>query len=98
MHLSYEASLGLKRLIFQSLAEVSIAQIYFSHERGFYIGIYALSQFFLPRRPNCVLISTDIVLFGSNFLAPALAGYVFDGKLILGVSGGLIQNFRRWMA
>jgi MFS family permease len=43
------------------LVEISIAQVFFSHERGYYIGIYAF------------------LLFGSNFLAPALSGFVFDG-------------------
>ncbi|CAL3965667.1 unnamed protein product [Diplocarpon coronariae] len=46
----------------ESLCEISITDIYFAHERGAYMGLYAL------------------MLAGSNFLAPVLAGFINDGQ------------------
>jgi MFS family permease len=46
----------------ESLCEISIADIYFAHERGTYMGAYAL------------------MLFGSNFIAPIIAGFINDGQ------------------
>ncbi|KAK3676857.1 hypothetical protein LTR78_003061 [Recurvomyces mirabilis] len=44
----------------ESLCEISVTDIYFQHERGTYIALYAL------------------LLAGSNFLAPILAGFIAD--------------------
>lgn len=44
----------------ESLPEVSVPDVYFAHERGRYIALYAF------------------ILFGSNFLAPFLAGFIAD--------------------
>ncbi|OBZ78849.1 Poly [ADP-ribose] polymerase 2 [Grifola frondosa] len=46
----------------ESLCEVSIADVFFAHERGTWIGLYTL------------------FLFGSNYLAPVLAGFIYDGQ------------------
>ena len=46
----------------ESLCEISITDIYFTHERGAYMGLYAL------------------MLAGSSFLAPVLAGFINDGQ------------------
>src|SRR4030081_1166870 len=46
----------------EALCEISIADIYFSHERGTYMGAYSL------------------FLFGSNFIAPIIAGFIDDGQ------------------
>ncbi|PVH72653.1 MFS general substrate transporter [Cadophora sp. DSE1049] len=46
----------------ESLCEISITDIYFTHERGSYMGLYAL------------------MLAGSSFLAPVLAGFINDGQ------------------
>ncbi|KAG2125510.1 major facilitator superfamily domain-containing protein [Suillus clintonianus] len=46
----------------ESLCEVSIADVFFAHERGTYIGIYTL------------------FLFGSNYFAPLIAGFIYDGQ------------------
>ncbi|KAF2262505.1 MFS general substrate transporter [Lojkania enalia] len=45
----------------ESLCEISVTDIYFTHERGRYIGLYAL------------------LLAGSNFFAPIIAGFINDG-------------------
>lgn len=54
---------------------------YFAHERGFYIGIYAMSLFglvpFSGLRPK---LQCDLTLFSSNYLAPLLAGFIDDGQ------------------
>lgn len=44
----------------ESLCEISVTDIYFTHERGRYIGLYAL------------------LLAGSNFFAPIIAGFIND--------------------
>lgn len=46
----------------ESLCEISVTDIYFTHERGRYIGLYAL------------------LLAGSNFFAPIIAGFINDGQ------------------
>ncbi|KAF5510266.1 putative MFS-type transporter [Colletotrichum siamense] len=46
----------------ESLCEISIADVWFTHERGTYMGFYAL------------------FLFGSNFLAPVIAGFINDSQ------------------
>ncbi|KAK3722972.1 hypothetical protein LTR37_002118 [Vermiconidia calcicola] len=46
----------------ESLCEISVADIYFQHERGSYIALYAL------------------LLAGSNFFAPIIAGFIADGQ------------------
>ena len=46
----------------ESLCEISVTDIYFQHERGMYIGLYAL------------------LLAGSNFFAPIIAGFIADGQ------------------
>ncbi|KAK5170585.1 uncharacterized protein LTR77_005173 [Saxophila tyrrhenica] len=46
----------------ESLCEISVADIYFQHERGTYIAVYAL------------------LLAGSNFFAPIIAGFIADGQ------------------
>lgn len=46
----------------EALCEISIADIYFSHERGTYMGAYSL------------------FLFGSNFVAPIISGFINDGQ------------------
>ncbi|KAK5134186.1 hypothetical protein LTR08_006846 [Meristemomyces frigidus] len=46
----------------ESLCEISVTDIYFQHERGSYIALYAL------------------LLAGSNFVAPVLAGFIADGQ------------------
>ncbi|KAF2725314.1 MFS general substrate transporter [Polychaeton citri CBS 116435] len=46
----------------ESLCEISVTDIYFQHERGKYIGLYAM------------------LLAGSNFFAPIIAGFIADGQ------------------
>nr|OQO22165.1 hypothetical protein B0A51_08368 [Rachicladosporium sp. CCFEE 5018] len=46
----------------ESLCEISVTDIYFQHERGRYIGLYAL------------------LLAGSNFFAPIIAGFIDRGQ------------------
>lgn len=46
----------------ESLCEVSITDVYFTHERGTYIALYGL------------------LLAGSNFFAPIIAGFINDGQ------------------
>jgi MFS family permease len=46
----------------ESLCEISVTDVYFQHERGFYIALYAL------------------LLAGSNFVAPLIAGFISDGQ------------------
>ncbi|KAH9826482.1 MFS general substrate transporter [Teratosphaeria destructans] len=46
----------------ESLCEISVTDIYFQHQRGTYIGLYAL------------------LLAGSNFFAPIIAGFIADGQ------------------
>ncbi|KAH7928431.1 MFS general substrate transporter [Leucogyrophana mollusca] len=46
----------------ESLCEVSLADIFFAHERGTYIGLYTL------------------FLFGSNYFAPLIAGFIYNGQ------------------
>ncbi|ORY16304.1 MFS transporter-like protein [Clohesyomyces aquaticus] len=46
----------------ESLCEISVTDIHFTHERGRYIGLYAL------------------LLAGSNFFAPIIAGFINDGQ------------------
>ncbi|GME65102.1 mfs general substrate transporter [Neofusicoccum parvum] len=46
----------------ESLCEISVTDIYFTHERGRYLGLYAL------------------LLAGSNFFAPIIAGFINDGQ------------------
>lgn len=46
----------------ESLCEITVTDVWFQHERGKYIGLYAL------------------LLAGSNFLAPVLAGFIADGQ------------------
>ncbi|KAK4542452.1 hypothetical protein LTR36_006704 [Oleoguttula mirabilis] len=46
----------------ESLCEISVTDIYFQHERGTYIALYAL------------------LLAGSNFFAPVIAGFIADGQ------------------
>ncbi|PVI01321.1 MFS general substrate transporter [Periconia macrospinosa] len=46
----------------ESLCEISVTDIYFTHERGRYIGLYAL------------------LLAGSNFFAPIIAGFIADAQ------------------
>ena len=46
----------------ESLCEISVTDVWFQHERGKYLGLYAL------------------LLAGSNFLAPVLAGFIADGQ------------------
>ena len=46
----------------ESLCEISVTDIYFQHERGFYIALYGL------------------LLAGSNFFAPIIAGFITDGQ------------------
>ncbi|CAK4031017.1 MFS general substrate transporter [Lecanosticta acicola] len=46
----------------ESLCEISVTDIYFQHERGFYIALYGL------------------LLAGSNFFAPIIAGFIADGQ------------------
>jgi MFS family permease len=45
----------------EALPELSVQDLFFAHERGHYIALYAF------------------VLFGSNFIAPFLAGFIADG-------------------
>jgi MFS family permease len=44
----------------ESLPEVSVPDVFFAHDRGFYMGLYAF------------------VLFGSNYLAPLMAGWMTE--------------------
>ncbi|TDZ35036.1 putative MFS-type transporter [Colletotrichum spinosum] len=53
---------GLFGAPIESLCEISIADVWFTHERGTYMGFYAL------------------FLFGSNFVAPVIAGFINDGQ------------------
>ncbi|KAF6835322.1 major facilitator superfamily transporter [Colletotrichum plurivorum] len=53
---------GLFGAPIESLCEISIADVWFTHERGTYMGYYAL------------------FLYGSNFLAPVIAGFINDGQ------------------
>ncbi|OKL57212.1 hypothetical protein UA08_07368 [Talaromyces atroroseus] len=53
--------LGVLAAPCESLPEIAMADICFAHERGLYIGIYAL------------------FLFGSNAIAPLLAGFITHG-------------------
>ena len=46
----------------ESLCEISVTDIYFQHERGRYIALYAL------------------LLAGSNFFAPIIAGFIAEGQ------------------
>ncbi|KAG9675500.1 MFS general substrate transporter, partial [Aureobasidium melanogenum] len=46
----------------ESLCEISVTDVWFQHERGTYLGLYAL------------------LLAGSNYLAPVLAGFIADGQ------------------
>jgi MFS family permease len=46
----------------ESLCEISVTDIYFTHERGRYIALYGL------------------LLAGSNFFAPIIAGFIADGQ------------------
>ncbi|KAE9994624.1 hypothetical protein EG327_006767 [Venturia inaequalis] len=46
----------------ESLCEISVTDVYFSHERGTYMAVYAL------------------MLAGSNFFAPIIAGFINDGQ------------------
>lgn len=46
----------------ESLCEISVTDVYFQHERGFYIALYAL------------------LLAGSKFVAPLIAGFIADGQ------------------
>ncbi|KAF2710562.1 MFS general substrate transporter [Pleomassaria siparia CBS 279.74] len=46
----------------ESLCEISVTDVYFTHERGRYIGLYAL------------------LLAGSNYFAPIIAGFINDGQ------------------
>ena len=46
----------------ESLPEASVPDLFFAHERGRYIALYAF------------------ILFGSNFLAPFLAGFIADNQ------------------
>ncbi len=46
----------------ESLCEISVTDIYFQHERGFYIALYGL------------------LLAGSSFFAPIIAGFITDGQ------------------
>jgi len=46
----------------ESLCEISITDIYFTHERGRYLGLYGL------------------LLAGSNFFAPIIAGFIADAQ------------------
>ncbi|KAL3489805.1 major facilitator superfamily domain-containing protein [Aspergillus germanicus] len=45
----------------EALPELSVQDLFFAHERGHYIALYAF------------------VLFGSNFIAPFVAGFIADG-------------------
>lgn len=45
----------------EALPEVSVSDVFFEHERGAWMGVYALS------------------LYGSNYLAPLISGFVNDG-------------------
>ena len=53
---------GLVGAPIESLCEISVTDIYFQHERGFYIAVYAL------------------LLAGSNFFAPIIAGFITDSQ------------------
>lgn len=46
----------------ESLCEISVTDVYFTHERGRYIALYGL------------------LLAGSNFFAPIIAGFIADGQ------------------
>jgi MFS family permease len=63
----------------ESLCEISVTDIYFTHERGRYIGLYAL------------------LLAGSNFFAPIIAGFINDSmgwRWVLVCSN---TNVRLWL-
>ncbi|KAF6786789.1 major facilitator superfamily transporter [Colletotrichum sojae] len=53
---------GLFGAPIESLCEISIADVWFTHERGTYMRYYAL------------------FLYGSNCLAPVIAGFINDGQ------------------
>jgi MFS family permease len=53
--------LGFIAAPIESLPELSVPDLFFAHERGSYMAVYAL------------------MLFGSNFIAPFLAGFILDG-------------------
>ncbi|KAL3459903.1 major facilitator superfamily domain-containing protein [Aspergillus heterothallicus] len=53
--------LGMLCSSVEVLPELSVQDLFFAHERGHYIALYAF------------------VLFGSNFIAPLLAGFIADG-------------------
>jgi hypothetical protein len=57
-----EVSGNTKQLLVSALTvlQVTIPDMYFAHNRGFYMGLYAS------------------ILFGSNFVAPLCAGFIFD--------------------
>jgi MFS family permease len=46
----------------ESLCEISVTDIYFTHERGGYLALYGL------------------LLAGSNFFAPIIAGFIADAQ------------------
>lgn len=46
----------------ESLCEISVTDIYFTHERGRYLALYGL------------------LLAGSSFFAPIIAGFIADGQ------------------
>jgi MFS family permease len=52
--------IGILASPIESLPEVSIPDVFFAHERGFIMGIYAFT------------------LFGSNFIAPIIAGWMAE--------------------
>lgn len=67
--------LGIACCPVESLPEVSVPDLFFAHERGKYMALYAF------------------VLFGSNFLAPFLAGFINDGvgwRWVMYFSTGLL--------
>ncbi|KAJ6444349.1 C2H2 transcription factor [Purpureocillium lavendulum] len=57
---THRVLLGIATCPVESLPEVTVPDLFFAHERGKYMALYAF------------------VLFGSNFLAPFLAGFIND--------------------
>lgn len=77
--------LGIFAAPVEALPEVSVPDLFFAHERGSFMALYAF------------------ILFGSNFLAPLLAGFINDGvgwkwtmhfgSIVLGVTAVILFFF-----
>ena len=69
---------GLVGAPIESLCEISVTDIYFTHERGRYIALYGL------------------LLAGSNFFAPIIAGFIADGQgwrwVLVGIDSFILND------